>query len=161
AASTYTAFEYAGSTDNGRRMNRVWKVQNTGVNQEVLIRFPIASVGTTTLTDESCAEYVILFADDEDFTTNLVIKPLTVNEDDYDVIHTFADGYQYFTYARVRPLNPGTVYLPAEEEMTTEYNDECSAGEWTYFHQAGDNTQNLIAFSDYTTTALDEFGIGI
>lgn len=163
SASTYTAFEYAGSVSNGRRMNRVWKAQNTGVNQEVLIRFPTASVGTTTLPDESCAEYVLIVADDPTFSTNLVTVPLTISEDsvNYDVRHTFQEGFSYFTFARVRPVNPGIVVLPTESESTSEYDDLCNMGDWTYFHRSGTPGEKLIAMADFEYEDLDSFAINI
>ncbi|MBX9449320.1 MAG: T9SS type A sorting domain-containing protein [Taibaiella sp.] len=160
-SDAFVAFEYAGSTDNGRRMTRVWKVQNTDVDQQVLIRFPQSSVGTTTLPDETCADYVIIFAPDTTFTTGLTVSPLTVNDSFYDAVHTFPNGMSYFTYARIRPLNPGVVYLPGSIEVTTEYDDECNTGEWTYYHLEGDATQKVIAMAGFPTVDLDSFGINI
>lgn len=161
-ATTFTAFNYEGGTNNARRMKRTWKVQNTGVSGDMLIRFPVASVGTTTLpVGDACADYAILFADDTAFTTNLSVVPLTVNGTDYEVVHAFANGMSYFTFAKLTPLNNGLVYLPAVTESTTTYDNACNVGAWKYFHKTGDATQKLFAASDYTTTELSNLGVTI
>lgn len=164
SSATYSPFEYAGSTENGRRMNRVWKVQNTGVNQEVLIRFPVASVGTTTFaTADACAAYVLLLADDAGFTTNVITKSLTLseNEVDYDVLHTFGNGTKYFTYAKIKPWNQGIVYLPSAIETTNVYADPCDIGDWKYFRNSTDNTQKLFGATGFENTDLDNFEVTI
>ncbi|MFA6059047.1 MAG: T9SS type A sorting domain-containing protein [Taibaiella sp.] len=158
AVGTYTTFEYAGSTDNGRRMNRVWKIQNTNVSQEVLIRFPVASVGNTALSADACADYAIVYADDSTFATNVIAKPLTVNGTDYDAIHAFPNGTSYFTYARVTPMSLGTAYLPDTVELTGEYGT-CGVGEWTYYHRTNEAMQNLLGLSGFTTAEMDHFDV--
>src|SRR5690606_40671183 len=66
---------------NGRRMNRIRKVQNTDVDQSLQILFPRASVGTATLpVGDACGAYAMLFADDSAMTTNLVAVPLGTTE---------------------------------------------------------------------------------
>lgn len=162
-ASTYTPFTWAGSTDNGRRMNRVWKVRNTNnVNKDVLIRFPKASVGTTTFsTGDACADYVIIYADDAAFTTNVQVRPLTDNGIDWDALHTFPNGTSYFTYGKVVPFNQGVVHLAEVIETSDIYADACDIGEWRYFRQNADNSLKLLGVSGYTTAELDEFEINI
>lgn len=161
-ATTFTAFSYEGGTNNARRMKRTWKVQNTGVTGEMMIRFPVASVGTTTLpVGDACGAYAILFADDTAFTTNLTVVPLTVNGTDYEVQRVFANGMSYFTFAKLTPLSNGQVYLPAVEESTTTYDNACNVGTWKYFHKTGDATQKLFAASDYTPTELSNLAVTI
>ncbi len=161
-AATFTAFNYEGGTNNARRMNRVWKVQNTGVTGNIQIRFPVASVGTTTLpVGDACGAYAIIFADDAAFTTNFTVVPLTVNGTDYEAQRTFSNGMSYFTFAKLTPLNNGQVYLPATTESTTTYDNACNVGSWKYFHKTGDVTQKLFAASDYTATELSNLGITI
>jgi hypothetical protein len=162
-AGTYTAFTYAGSPANGRRMNRVWKVQNTNnMTGQVMIRFPQASVGTTTFAaNDACAGYVIVFADDAAFTTNVSIKPVTLNGTDYEVSHSFAGGASYFTYGKAMPVNNGEVYLPGNVETTDIYNDGCSVGEWVYYRQTSDVSKKLLGASGYTTGELNNFDIVI
>lgn len=160
-AGTYTEFEYAGSISNGRRMNRVWKVQNTNnVSNQVIIRFPQTSVGTTSFgANDACADYVIIFADDPGFSTNVSVKPLTINETDYDVLHSFAAGASYFTYGKVMPMNTGEVYLPETVEETDIYNDGCSVGDWVYYRQTTNTSKKLLGLSGYTTGELDNFDV--
>lgn len=162
-ASTYTSFTYAGSASNGRRMNRVWKVQNTNnVSNDVLIRFPIASVGTTAFaTGDACGDYVIIFADDATFTTNVTVKALTVNGTDYDVAHNFPNGASYFTYGKVTPFNQGVVYLPATTETTNNSTDACDVGTWKYFRKTADNTQKLMGITGYTNPELANLTVTI
>ncbi len=160
-ASTYTAFEYEGSINNARRMNRIWKVQNTNVAGETLIRFPQASVGTTTLTNDACAGYVILFASDAAFSANVTAVPLTVNGTDYEATHSFPNGASYFTFGKVTPITTGTVYLPAVVEETTEYNDNCGTGAWTYFRNSTDNSLKLLATSGLAADVLNNLTVKI
>ncbi len=107
-ASTYVKFTYNGVSTN-RHMTRVWKARNTGVNNKVLIRFPVASVGTTTLPNETgnCAEYVIVYASDSAMTQNIVAAPLTTETingtDYYQVKHIFPQDASYFTFGKVSP----------------------------------------------------------
>lgn len=160
-AGTYTAFTYAGSPSNGRRMNRIWKVQNTNnVSNQLMIRFPQASVGTTTFAaNDACAGYVIVFADDAGFTTNVSVKPLTLNGTDYEVSHVFANGASYFTFGKAMPVNNGEVFLPGNVETTDVYNDGCSVGEWAYYRQTGDLSKKLLGTSGYTNSELDNFDV--
>lgn len=162
SSATFTEFSYAGGTNNARRMKRVWKVQNTSVSGEMLIRFPVSSVGTTTLPEgDACGDYVILFADDAGFTTNLTVVPLTVNNSDYEVSHTFPGGMSYFTFAKLTPLSSGIVYLPGVVEQTTEYADNCGVGEWTYFHKTGDPSEYLFATAVFSQAERDNFQVTV
>jgi hypothetical protein len=158
-AATYTVFTYNGNSNN-RRMKRTWKVQNTGVGSALKIRFPIASVGTTTLPDESCAQYVILFAGDTTFTTNVTAAALTVNGTSYDAIHNFPNGASYFTFARLSSFTPGTVYLPDTTEATNEVS-ACASGAWTYFHRTGDVSRKVLATSGLTTGQVSNLTVTV
>ena len=104
-ATTYTEFAFAGYTDN-RHMNRIWKVRNTNnITDSVLIRFPQASVGTTTFPSEGPnAAYVIIFATDSAISNNLVVKPLTVNGTDYEVKYEIPAGVKYFTFGKLQDV---------------------------------------------------------
>ncbi len=84
-ASTYAAFEYEGSINNARRMNRILESTEHQRSGETLIRFPQASVGTTTLANGAVQGYVILFASDAAFSSNVTAVPLTVNGTDYEL----------------------------------------------------------------------------
>jgi len=154
-AGTYTAFVYSGNINNARRMNRIWKVQNADVGGETLIRFPQASVGTTTLTNDACAGYVILFSSDAAFSTNVTAVPVTVNGTDYEAVHSFPNGASYFTFGKVTPIVTGTVYLPAVVEESNQYNDNCGTGEWTYFRNTSDATKKFFAASNLQPTVLN------
>jgi hypothetical protein len=160
-AGTYTAFEYEGSISNARRMNRIWKVQNTNVVGETLIRFPQASVGTTTLANDACAGYVILFASDAAFSSDVMAVPLTMNGTDYEATHSFPNGASYFTFGKVTPITTGTVYLPAVVEETTQYNDNCGTGAWTYFRNSTDNSLKLLATSGLPADVLNNLTVKI
>lgn len=162
-ANAYAPFDYAGSTTNGRRMNRIWKVQNTNnVSNEVLIRFPIAGVGETDFgTTNACADFVILFADDAAFTTNVTVQGLTVNGTNYDIAHTFPNGASYFTYAKVIPFNQGVVYLPANTETTSTSTNACDVGTWKYFRRTSDNSQKLMGITGYTNPELANLSVTI
>jgi hypothetical protein len=164
AASTYTTFSYAGGTNNGRRMNRVWKVQNTDVDQPMQVLFPRNSVGTATLpTGDACGSYAILFAADSAMTTNLVAVPLGLTEDSvqYIVSHTFPDGMSYFSFGKVTPLDNGNIYLPSVVESSASYNDNCGVGEWKHYHKTGDVTEKMFGAAGFTNTQLDSLELTI
>ncbi|HRP89335.1 MAG TPA: T9SS type A sorting domain-containing protein [Edaphocola sp.] len=111
-SSTYTDFTYNGANDN-RHMTRIWKVRNTeNVSDSTLIKFPQASVGTTTIPGENAgAQYVIIYASDSAITQNLVVVPLVANGTDYDIAHKFPDGVSYFTYGKVKNSVPTPITL--------------------------------------------------
>lgn len=162
---TFTTFSYAGGVNNARRMNRVWKVQNTGVSSEVKIRFPMASVGTTTLpSGEACASYAIVYASDAAFTMDVTALPLVVAEDgvNYDAPqHRFPNGASFFTFARVTPLSNGLVYLPAVVEQTTSYNTNCNVGEWSHYTNMLNTTLKLFGVAGFTVTEKDNFVVTV
>ncbi|MGN6420655.1 MAG: T9SS type A sorting domain-containing protein [Pseudobacter sp.] len=160
-AGTYTAFIYAGSINNGRRMNRVWKVQNTGLADQLAIRIPQASVGTTTLANDACADYAMIFADDAAFTTNVTAIALTLNGTNYEAMHAFPNGASFFTFGRVTPLSTGNIYLPENVETTGEYNNNCGTGEWVYFNKTGNATQKLLGLSGVSTPELNNLDVTI
>ncbi len=163
-ASTYTTFSYAGGTNNGRRMNRVWKVQNTDVDQSLQVIFPRSSVGTVTLpAGDACAAYAILFADDSAMTTNLVAVPLTTSEDSvqYIVSHAFPNGMSYFSFGKVTPLENGNVYLPAVAESTVEYDNNCGVGEWVNYHQTGAVSEKMFGAAGFAAADLDSLQLTI
>ncbi len=159
AATTYTTFTFNGNTSN-RRMKRTWKVQNTSVGSALKVRFPVTSVGTTTLPDESCAQYVILFADDTAFTTNVSAAALTVNGTNYDAIHNFPNGASYFTFARLSSFTPGVVYLPDTTEATNQIG-ACTSGTWSYFHRTGDISRKVLATSGLTPAQLGNLSVTV
>lgn len=154
-AGTYSTLSYAG-TSFSRRMNRIWKVQNTGVANDMKIRFPVASVGITTLTtNDACAAYAIIYADDAAFTTNVNVVPLTINGADYETTHSFPNGVSYFTFGKATPISNGVVYLPDVVEATTQTVDNCGINTaWSYFRKSDDATLKLLATSDVVTTPL-------
>lgn len=106
-ASTYTEFTY-GSNSNNRHMTRIWKARNTNnVDQNTLIRFPKASVGTTTLPAEGVnTGYVIIFASDSAITQNLVLRELTDNGTNWEVDAVFPAGVSYFTFGKIQDVTP-------------------------------------------------------
>jgi len=151
----YVIFDYAGH-NYSRRMTRVWKVQNTGVTDAVKIMFPISSVGTTTLDQaDACADYVLVYANDENFTTNVGIVKLTAGEDFYEVMNTFPAGVSYFTFGKATPVTVGTAYLPTSTESTTQTIPNCglSSG-FTYFAKTGDATRKVFGAADVNVDQL-------
>lgn len=165
AATTYSTFSFGDNTDNGKRMNRIWKVQNTNVAQEVLIRFPVTAVSNVGQpsfgANEGCAEYVIIFASDADFTTNVTIKTLSNNNGFYDITHTFPNDSSYFTYGKIIPSTHGKVYLPTESETTIDYTNPCDTGNWRYFRKSDDNALKLLGITGFTPNELDSLTVNI
>lgn len=151
-ASTYTTFAYNGNSNN-RRMNRIWKVRNTNVAQTVKLQFPVASVGSTTITGEdACANYAILYASDAAFTTDLVVAPLTTNGSNYEALNNFPQGASYFTFAKVSSLAPGVVVLPGATTVAPTFTT-CATNTWKYARQAA-STNKYLAISGMTDVQL-------
>lgn len=159
SAATYTTFTYQGATDN-RRMNRVWKVQNTGVSQTVKISFPTASVGTTTLPGESsCSEYVIIYASDAAFTSNVRVASITVNGLNYEALNNFAQGVSYFTYGKINGYVAGTVVLPTQTTTAPDFS-ACAANGWKYAKQTA-STNKYLAIYGMNDTQLGSLDVTI
>lgn len=159
SASTYVAFTYAGGAANGRRMTRIWKVQNTNMEQEVLIRFPQASVGTTTFANEGCSQVVLVLADNAGFSTNQQFLPLTVNGTDYEVRYTFPAGVSYFSFGKVNEWAPGVVQLPGAVTSAPDFS-ACATNSWYYAKQTA-GTDKYLAINGMTTAQLNNLEVVI
>ncbi|HTN36728.1 MAG TPA: T9SS type A sorting domain-containing protein [Arachidicoccus sp.] len=99
-ATTYTLLTYNAS--DVRRMNRIWKARATNAVASVKLRFPVASVGTTTFPVDGTSQYVIIFASDSAMTGNITVSPLTANGSVYDVMHSFPVGASYFSFGKIQ-----------------------------------------------------------
>lgn len=169
STSTYVALNYAGSTDNGRRMRRIWKVNNTNGVGEVKVRVAKATVGTTTFpVADVCADYVLITASDADFTENVEVVTLAEFQAEgdetanyYDGIVTFPAGPSFFTFGKVKPWNQGIVYLPSETESSRNFDNTCDIGEIKYFRSETDNSLKLIGMVGYSTTELSNLEVVI
>jgi len=150
---------YNGSTDNGRMTKRAWKVQNTTMGQEVLIRFPQASVGTTTFPSEGCSQFVLILADDAGFTTNQYVVALTPNGTDYEVRHTFPAGVSYFAFGKVNGWAPGVVQLPATATAAPDFST-CASNSWYYAKQTA-STDKYLAIKGMTPAQLGNLDVTI
>lgn len=159
SSSSYLAFMYNGSTDNGRMTKRAWKVQNTAMGQEVLIRFPQASVGTTTFPSEGCSQLVLILADDAGFTTNQYVVALTPNGTDYEVRHTFPAGVSYFAFGKVNEWAPGVVQLPATATAAPDFST-CASNSWYYAKQTA-STDKYLAIKGMTPAQLGNLDVTI
>ena len=156
-SSSYLAFMYNGSTDNGRMTKRAWKVQNTAMGQEVLIRFPQASVGTTTFPEEGCSQFVLILADDAGFTTNQYVVALTQNGTDYEVRHTFPAGVSYFAFGKVNGWAPGLVQLPIAATAAPDFST-CASNAWYYAKQTA-GTDKYLAIKGMTPAQLNNLDV--
>lgn len=158
-ATTYATFTYNGSSSN-RRMKRTWKVQNTGVAHTVKLRFPVTSVGTTTLTSEdACTGYAIIYASDSGFTSGLVVAPLSTNGTNYEALNDFPQGASYFTFAKITSLAPGVVVLP-DTAVTAPVFSACASNTWKYA-KLGATTNKYFAISGMTPVQLNNLSVTI
>lgn len=158
-ASTYTTFAYNGNSNN-RRMNRIWKVRNTSVAQTVKLQFPVASVGSTTITGEdACANYAIIYASDAAFTNDLVVAPLNTNGSNYEALNNFPQGTSYFTFAKVSSLASGIVVLPGTTTVAPSFTT-CATNTWKYARQAA-STNKYLAISGMTDVQLSKLSATI
>jgi len=163
-AGTFTAFSYGGGNNNSRRMNRIWKVQNTSISSSLKIRYPRSSVGSTTLpAGDACGTYAIIFASDAAFTTNVTVVALDTTENGtyYEAMHAFPAGASYFSFGKVTPLKNGTAYLPPVVENTTAYNTNCNVGEWVHYTKTSDATLKMLGLAGYITTELNNLAVTI
>lgn len=157
-AAGRTQFNFGG-LNTSVRMNRIWKVENTGVDQQVVIRFAKDGIGDYDLGTGECQGLALLIADNADFE-NAVALPLTATEDgnDIDASYTFSDGVTYFTYGKVTPYNTGVAFLPQDMEVSDEF-ENCGVGEWVYFHKNGEKERNLMGFSGFSNAEMDNMSV--
>ncbi|WP_342089074.1 T9SS type A sorting domain-containing protein [Dyadobacter sp. OTU695] len=159
SAASYATFTYAGGATNGRRMTRVWKAQNTDMGQEVLIRFPQASVGNTTFPGESCSQFVLLVANDAEFATGRQLRALTLNGTDYEAQYSFPAGVKYFTFAKVNGWASGIVNLPAAVTAAPDFST-CATDGWNYAKQTT-STDKYLAINGLTGAQLGNLDVTI
>ena len=87
-------FESAGN--GGIRMTRIWRLQNTGVAQDINIEVPLSMVST-----DASAGYYLVTADDSSFTTNVAIQEFAADVDRLVLNFTPKAGESFFTIARL------------------------------------------------------------
>lgn len=142
-----TTFTFNGSSAN-KRMNRIWRVQNTGVYQTIAIQVPTSAVGvTTTPPDGTCTKYAIIYSTDPTFATGVTAAVLTTSGSNYTVSHKFPQGETYFTFAKLIQQAPGAVYLPMTNTTAT-FNSTCTnAPGWKYYYYDAAQTQKAFAIN--------------
>lgn len=144
-ATASTAFTYNGVSTNVR-MNRIWQVQNTGVNQQVQLQFPTASVGTVASPSGTCVQYAIIYSTDPTFATGVTATVLTTSGSNYVVNRKFPQGVSYFTFAKITQQAPGTVYLPTSN-INASTTSTCTTSGWKYYYYDAGQTQKAIAIN--------------
>lgn len=145
---------------NINHLNRVWRVENNGVDQVVRISIPNtlqpgALVG-------SCEQYKLITSSSGTISGAAItsIQPVTIDGSNYVVDYTFPAGVSYFTLARVDPASSGVVVLPTENTQADNFAD-CSTTEWIYFYADAAKAQKLTAMSDFTTAYLNNLTVDI
>jgi hypothetical protein len=150
-AAANTTFTYNGFSNN-KRMNRIWKISNSGSSQllqTVKIQFPTASVGATTLTSEGvCAKYVLIASTDPTFATGVTSTVLITNGANYEANTKFPSGISYFTFAKVNQEAAGNVILNHVTTPNINVTDVClrSVG-WKYYYYDAGKTQKAFAIN--------------
>ncbi|MCX6319450.1 MAG: hypothetical protein NTW29_19390 [Bacteroidetes bacterium] len=141
-----TAFTYNGFSNN-MRMNRIWKVQNTGVSQMVTIQVPQTMVGSTVSPSGGCAAYVIMYSTDPGFGTGDTYSFLVTSGGNYVVNRKFPQGTSYFTFAKVNQLAPGSVFLPMTNTAVTANSSCTNAPGWKYYYFDAGLTKKAFAIN--------------
>lgn len=128
-------------------MNRVWQVQNNGVNQSVTIQFPTASVGTAASPSGSCTQYVIIYSTDPTFASGVTGAVLVTSGANYSITRKFPQGISYFTFAKVTQQAPGTVKLPVANTNSLTASACTNAPGWKYYYYDAGQTQKSFAIN--------------
>jgi hypothetical protein len=146
SAAPASYIEFTTSTGSKlRRIQRVWQVQNTGVNQPVTIQYGKANVGTTTFPSESsCAMYVLIASGNADFTSDVTVVPLTDDVSDagtFNARYTFPAGVSYFTFAKIDSYS-GLAYLALVNEPDIDQISPCLTSGFTYYYSNSSGVAN-------------------
>lgn len=141
-----TIFNFNGFSNNVR-MNRIWQVQNSGVNQSVTIQFPTASVGTAASPSGSCTQYVIIYSTDPTFASGVTAAVPVTSGANYSITRKFPQGVSYFTFAKVTQQAPGTVKLPVANTSSSTSSPCTNAPGWKYYYFDAGQTQKAFAIN--------------
>lgn len=151
-AGTFTEFTYNGHSTN-RRMNRVWKVQNNGVDQPITIQFPTAGIGTTTLAGEtSCARYVLIYSSDPTFPANSTSKIALSNQAGNSQAQLVLppdaiSGITYFTFAKVEGVANGVATAVESDKVAINVASPCIENGYTYYYESSDVARSKKLFA--------------
>ena len=141
-------------------LNRVWRVENKGVQQKVRISFP-AALQPGALSGP-CDQYKLITASSGTIVAAAItsIEPVTVDGGNYVADYTFPAGVSYVTLARVDPASAGAVSLPSVNTQADNFAD-CSSSEWTYFYEDAARERKLVAMAGFTTAYLNNLSVNI
>lgn len=150
AATTLLTTYGAGVSIN--HLQRVWKINNSGMAQAVRIRFP-ATLQPGAL-GGPCDAYRMITSNAATITGPSITSIQVAEEvgGNFEVVYTFPAGISYFTLARVDPATAGMVFLP-EETVTASNYGSCTDSEWKYFYQDGMQTRKLLAVAGFADDA--------
>jgi len=98
AASTV----FTSGGNSGVRMNRIWRMQNTGLSQAVAFSVPQSMVSTA----NPGGAYYLITADDEGLSANVSVHALSLSGTNLTTDFTPKAGATYFTIARLDIVTP-------------------------------------------------------
>ncbi len=141
-------------------LNRIWRVENKGVSQQVMIRFPAAL--QPGVLSSPCDMYKLITANDGTITAASITSISSVTEEggEYIAEINFPAGVSYFTLARVDPSSGGVVYLPEESTQAINFS-ECTDTDWKYFYEDALQERKLFAAADFTSGELADLSVSI
>lgn len=142
------------------RLNRVWRIENKGVQQKVRISFP-AALQPGALSGP-CDQYKLITASAGTMAAAAItsIEPVAIEGGSYVTDYTFPSGVSYFTLARVDPASAGAVTLPLQDTQADNFAD-CSSSEWTYFYEDAARERKLVAMAGFTSAYLNNLTVDI
>ncbi len=164
-ATASTAFLYDGSSLN-LRMNRIWRLQNTNLSQQVQITIPQTMLGTTgNAVATGCQKLRLVVATDAGFTTIIsATTNLILSGGVYTCAVKFPAGTSFFTFARIENGAEGVADLPVVNTASVS-NTTCEELGWRYWYADGtqglnNGTRRIFAINrngNGTAAVLDNF----
>jgi trimeric autotransporter adhesin len=149
-ATATSNFTYNGSTTN-KRVNRIWRAQNSSVTDSVMVNVSKTIWGASAPTLTGCGQLVMIIASDAAFTSIVKVVPVS---DAVGTLEGFAriqakttmpSGVSFFTFGMIDNGFPGVVNLPTVAMTTAVDPNTCSNGTWTYYYDATARTKKIFA----------------
>lgn len=148
----------------GKRLKRIWRVQNTGFADSVYFRTPSTVVPDGGLSMDACAPVRMLISSDSTFATYKAIKltifsPYSTSVPPLFSAYTanvkFSEGESYVTFASISTT--GTP-IADQEDSDTQNFDSCADGEGFRYFTDGQG-RPILGIKGLTTAQISEYGL--
>lgn len=148
----------------GKRLKRIWRVQNTGFADSVYLRTPSTVPPEGGLSIDACAPVRMLISSDSTFATYKAIKldiftPYETSVPPLFSAHTanvkFNEGESYITFASI---NTAGTPIADQEDSDTQNFDSCADGEGFRYFTDGQG-RPILGIKGLTAAQISEYGL--